>query len=99
MTNEKTLVEVLEEISMKKGYIFTLTEVIRELTENATESNFKTRGNGVEDKMFSISYELNRVHDYIENLHNMIYSLDQEISDLINKAPKMAKSEKYAYQN
>lgn len=90
MTNEKTLVEVLKEISTKKDFVFTLTEVIRELTENATESNFKTRGNGIEDKMFSIGYELNRVHEYIENLHNMIYSLDQEISDLINKATNMA---------
>lgn len=91
MTNEKTLVEVLGEISTKKDYIFTLTEVIRELTENALESNFKTRGNGIEDKMFSIGYELNRVHDYIENLHNMIYSLDKEISDLIKKATEMAR--------
>ena len=91
MTNEKTLLEVLEEISMKKGYIFTLTEVIRELTENATESKFKTRGNGIEDEMFSIGYELNRVHDYIASLHNMIYSLDGEMNDLITKATKMAR--------
>ncbi|MGO4994952.1 hypothetical protein ACTQ5F_07975 [Jeotgalibaca porci] len=90
MTNEKTLVDVLEEISTKRDFIFTLTEVIRELTENATESNFKTRGNGIEDKMFSIGYELNRVHDYIANLHNMIYSLDREMNDLITKATKMA---------
>lgn len=94
MTNEKTLVDVLEEISIKKDHIFTLTEVIRELTERAAESKFKTRGNGIEDKMFAIGYELNRVHDYIENLHNMIYSLDREMNDLINKATKMA-MEKY----
>lgn len=91
MTNEKTLVDVLEEISMKKGYIFTLTEVIRELTERATESNFKTRGNGIEDKMFSIGYELNRVHNYIASLHNMIFLLDEEMNDLITKATKMAR--------
>lgn len=90
MKNEKKLADVLVEISTKKDFIFTLTEVIRELTENATESNFKTRGNGIEDKMFSIGYELNRVHNYIADLHNMIYSLDREMNDLINKATKMA---------
>lgn len=91
MTNEKTLVEVLEEISMKKGYIFTLTEVIRELTEKAAESDFKTRGNGIEDKMFSIGYELNRVYEHIASLHNMIFSLDREMNDLMIKATKMAR--------
>ena len=90
MTNEKTLVEVLAEISVKQEFIITLTEVIKELTENALENDFKTRGNGIEDKMFSIGYELNRVGTHIEVLNNMIASLDREMNDLITKATKMA---------
>lgn len=90
MTNEKTLLEVLAEVSAKQEFIITLTEVIKELTEIALENDFKTRGNGIEDKMFSIGYELNKVGTHIEVLNNMISSLDREMNDLVNKAMKMA---------
>lgn len=93
MESKKTLLEVLDDISSKKEYIFTITEVVRELTQRAAESNV-SGSDEAETRLISVGYELDRMYLHIENLHHIIYDLNKDLDTLITKAIELSRATK-----
>lgn len=92
MTNERKIISLLEDTNAKKEFVYTLTEVIRELTENALDSRITDHDSG-EEKLIAIGYELSRIRPHIDNIHHMITDLNIEIDKQIDEAIRLTRAQ------